>query len=69
MTLGIYDIQHSDAQQECIEFYYAECLYAQCCDCLNVTLRVVMLNIVMLSVTAPCLQVSQPLWSVLERTL
>jgi hypothetical protein len=44
MTLSI-DIQHNS-----IEFHYAECRYAECCDYLNVMLSVLMLNVVMLSV-------------------
>ena len=44
MTLSI-DIQHNS-----IECHYAECLYADCRDYLNVMLSVVRLNVVMMSV-------------------
>ncbi len=52
MTLSI-NFHHNS-----IECHYAECLYADCRDYLNVMLRVIMLsvvrlNVVMLSVVAP----------------
>ncbi len=44
MTLSI-DIQHNS-----IECHYAECLYDDCRDYLNVMLSFIMLNVVMLNV-------------------
>ncbi len=47
MTLSI-GIQHNN-----IECHYAECLYDECRDYLNVMVSVIMLNVVILSVVAP----------------
>jgi hypothetical protein len=49
MTLSINDTQHRHSANS-IECHYAECLYADCHDYLNVMLSVVRLNVVMLSV-------------------
>ncbi len=46
MTLGI-DIKHNS-----MEWHYVECHYAECRDYLNVTLRVIRLNVIMLCVDA-----------------
>jgi hypothetical protein len=45
MTLGINGIQHN-----VFRFIKAVCHYAECYDCLNVMLSVVMLNVVRLNV-------------------
>jgi len=47
LTLSIDDIQHKST------FSYGECCYTECHDYLNVTLSVILLNVVMLSVVAP----------------
>jgi hypothetical protein len=54
VTLSINYIQHNDTQPTSIE-----CSYAECRDYLNVMLIVIMLNIVILSVVAPLLDLSR----------
>ncbi len=49
MTLVINDIQHNDTQHTTIECCYADRRYAECCNCLNVTLSVIMLNVFILN--------------------
>jgi hypothetical protein len=53
MTLCINDIQHDDTHHSSFQSCYAKCHCAQCRNCLNVMLSVVMLYVVVLSVVAP----------------
>ncbi len=48
--MGLVTTLNIDIQHNSIEYYYAECHYAQCRNYLNAMLSVVMQNVVMLSV-------------------